>query len=84
MIKVNLKGLRPLLESKKWRKIKNRPGFETTEFEYKCHDWKKPRRFVAVREVIISEVEGETLFDLTKVQIMPYWCLQISGFKWQC
>lgn len=73
MIKVNLKGLRPLLESKKWRKVRNRPGFETAEFEYKCHDWKKPRRFVAVREVIISEVEGETLFDLTKIQY-NYFC----------
>lgn len=73
MIKVKLKELKSLLESKKWRKIANRPGFESTEFEYKCKGWKKARRFVAVREATISEVEGDLLFDLTKVQY-DYFC----------
>jgi len=40
LIKVKLKGLGILLESKKWRKIPNRPGFESTEFEFKCRGWK--------------------------------------------
>ena len=48
LIKVKLKGR---LQSKKWRKIRNRPGFESTEFEFKCRGWKKARRFVAIREV---------------------------------
>ena len=73
MIKVKLKELKSLLESKNWRKIANRPGFESTEFEYKCKGWKKARRFVAVREATISEVEGDLLFDLTKVQY-DYFC----------
>ena len=73
LIKVKLKGLEILLESKKWRKVANRPGFESTEFEFKCRGWKKARRFVAVREVIISEVKGDLLFDLTKVQY-DYFC----------
>ena len=73
MIKVKLKELKSLLESKSWRKIANRPGFESTEFEYKCKGWKKARRFVAVREATISEVEGDLLFDLTKVQY-DYFC----------
>ena len=57
-IKVKLKGLRILLESKKWRKIRNRPGFESTEFEFKCRGWKKAR-FVAVREIILSDLKDK-------------------------
>ena len=73
LIKVKLKGLEALLKNKKWRKIANRPGFESTEFEFKCGDWKKARRFVAIREVILSEVEGNLLFNLTQVQY-DYFC----------
>ena len=73
MIKVKLKGLAKLLGSKKWRKIPRRPGFESTEFEYRCSGWKNPRRFVAIREVILSEVEGNLLFDLAEVQY-NYFC----------
>ncbi len=63
-----------LLESKKWRKIANRPGFDSTEFEFKCRGWKKTCRFVAVREVIIREIEGEDLLsDLTKIHY-DYFC----------
>jgi len=49
IIKVKLKGLEKLLERQKWRKVKNCPGIESTEFEFKCSDWKRPRRFVAIR-----------------------------------
>ena len=41
LIKVKLKGLEILLKNQKWRKIANRPGFESTEFEFKCRGWKK-------------------------------------------
>jgi hypothetical protein len=73
MIKVKLRGLETLLKSKEWRKIANRPGFESTEFEFKCGDWKKARRFVAIREIITSEAEMGLLFDLTTVQY-EYFC----------
>ena len=34
------------------------PGFETTEFEYRCDDWSVARRFVAVRKLIRIVTEG--------------------------
>jgi len=58
-IKVNMKGLVALLEKQKWKKIRNQPGFESTEFEYQCKGWNKPRRFVAVRQLIEYEIEEE-------------------------
>ncbi|MCD6307079.1 MAG: IS1380 family transposase [Deltaproteobacteria bacterium] len=73
MIKVKLRGLERLLESKEWRKVKNRPGFESAEFEFKCSDWEKARRFVAIREVITCEAEEDLLFDLSKVEY-AYFC----------
>ena len=55
LIKVKLKGLTSLLEAQKWRKAKNKPDMDTTEFEYKCSGWKQPRKFIAIRK--ISEIE---------------------------
>jgi len=60
--------LEKLLQSQEWRKVKDGPGFENTEFEFKCSDWERPRRFVAIREVITSEAEEDFLFDLSKVE----------------
>jgi len=73
MIKVKLRGLEKLLQNQQWRKVKNRPGFESAEFEFKCSDWKKARRFVAIREVITSEAEEDLLFELFKVEY-AYFC----------
>lgn len=58
LIKVKMKGLTNLLSGKKWKKIRNADGFESTEFEYQCSGWSKPRRFVAVRELIGIKTEG--------------------------
>ena len=84
IIKVKLKGLEKLLERQQWRKVKNRPGFESTEFEFKCSDWKRPRRFVAIREVIINEPEEDALFECSKIQY-DYFCyvsnLNLSPWK---
>ena len=52
-----MRGLTDLLEKQEWKKIRNQPGFEAAEFEYKCKDWNKSRRFKAVRQIIESEVE---------------------------
>ena len=49
LIKVKLKGLVELLEGKKWTAVSGHPDWEQCEFEYACKDWKKARRFVAVR-----------------------------------
>lgn len=72
MIKVKMKGLIRLLETKTWRKIKNRPGYEKTEFSYKCAEWKKKRRFVAVRQ--ITEYESDALmFPAPEIEY-KYFC----------
>jgi hypothetical protein len=49
LIKVKLKGLVELLKGKKWTAVSGHPDWEQCEFYYACKDWKKARRFVAVR-----------------------------------
>jgi hypothetical protein len=63
LIKVKMKNLSSLLMQQSWRKAKNKPGIETTEFMYRCHDWKKARRFVAIRVLAENETEN-VLFPL--------------------
>jgi hypothetical protein len=63
-IKVKMKGLVALLEKQNWKKIRNQLGFESNEFEYQCKGWNKPRRFVAVRQVIEYEIEEKMLLVL--------------------
>ena len=72
LIKVKMRGLTQLLEVQKWHKVKNKPGFEKTEFTYKCANWKRPRRFVAVRQVTESESDG-LLFNIPKTEY-DYFC----------
>ena len=72
MIKVRMRGLKTLLEQQKWRKIKNRPGIESTEFKYKCGGWKRERRFVAIRQITYSESE-DSLFPEPKIEY-DYFC----------
>lgn len=72
LVKVNLKGLVALLEIQKWQKIKNKPQFEKTEFSYKCTGWKRPRRFIAVRQVTLYDSE-DALFAIPKVEY-KYFC----------
>jgi len=58
LIKVKMKGLETLMSGKKWRKVRNKPGFEVTEFFYQCSDWPHPRRFVAVRVPVEVKTDG--------------------------
>ena len=58
LIKVKMKGLVTLLSGKKWRKVRNKPGFEVTEFFYQCSGWLHPRRFVAVRVLVEVKTDG--------------------------
>lgn len=72
LVKVTMKGLVILLEKQKWQKVKNKPGFEKTQFTYKCTDWVKERRFVAIRRV--KEYESDdVLFDIPKIEY-DYFC----------
>ncbi len=49
LVKVKMKGLLGLLEQQKWTPIIKQPGWEQAEFSYSCGEWKRDRRFVAVR-----------------------------------
>lgn len=52
LIKVKLKGLNSLLESRRdWQPIAGNPSQESCSFNHKCGSWKKERRFVAIRTV---------------------------------
>lgn len=73
IIKVKLKGLKKLLGIQKWRKIANKPGFESTVFKFKCVGWKRARCFIAIRQVILIEDAKDLLFNLPKVQY-EYFC----------
>lgn len=71
LIKVKLKNLNALLERQIWKAIdsKNLPGWEQTEFEYKCITWSKSRKFVAVRQLVGIE---KGLIELRKYQSFCY------------
>ena len=80
LIKVNMKGLILLLEKQSWHKIKNRPGYESTQFDYKCSDWKRLRTFVAIRNVTEIELE-EDLFGIPKPKIEYEYFCYVSNLK---
>ena len=66
LIKVKLKNLHKLLIPQDWQPVANRPGWECCEFQHRCGDWHRSRRFVAVRQIKIKEgkteiVQGELL-----------------------
>jgi hypothetical protein len=58
LFKVSLRGLAKLLMAQAWRPLRRRPGWEGTEFEYACQDWKRARRFVALRRLVREDSEG--------------------------
>ncbi len=53
-----MKNLITLLSGQTWRKVKNRPGCESAEFEYQCSGRKRPGRFAPVRKLIEVITEG--------------------------
>ena len=70
LIKVKMKNLNTLLSGQAWKKVKNMPGFESTEFEYQCTEWEKPRRFKAVRTIDEIITEGVP----SPVYVYRYFC----------
>jgi hypothetical protein len=71
LFKVSFKGLVNLLMDQSWRPLRRRPGWEGAEFEYRCHDWKRARRFVAVRRLVQENTEG-LLFPQLKYEFFCY------------
>jgi hypothetical protein len=78
LIKVSFKGLTTLLEQQIWRKIPNKPGYESTEFKYKCSGWSRLRTFVAVRKV--TEIETDDILFGSKKYEYDYFCY-VSNLK---
>ena len=39
LIKAKLKGMKSLLETKQWTKVKGKYGWESTEFAHQCRTW---------------------------------------------
>ena len=71
LVKVKMKNLASLLMQQSWAKPKNKPGIETTEFIYRCHGWKKARRFVAIRVLVKNETEN-VLFPMPHYEFFCY------------
>lgn len=73
LIKVKLKGLHNLLLKQLWTPAEGHSGFWMCEFSYQCDDWKKARRFKAVRW--IDNYKKETFFDRVEwVPVYKYAC----------
>ena len=64
LIKVKMRGLYDLLEKQTWRKIGNRPGWESAKFVRKCGGWERERVFLAVRRLADVEYDGGELFNM--------------------
>jgi len=81
LIKVKMKNLATLLMEQSWRKAKNKPGVETTEFMHQCHGWTRARRFVAVRILVDTETKGR-LFPLPHYEFVCY-VTNLSCTPWE-
>lgn len=65
LVKAKLKNMIQLLSSgeRTWRKVRNSDEFDSTVFMYRCQDWSKARKFVALRKV--KYIDNSGLFPLT-------------------
>jgi len=77
LIKVKMKGLTGLLEEQSWRKVKGKPGYESTKFEYQCEGWRRPRTFVAIRYLTDIKVEKDALFE-SEEYVYDYFCYVLN------
>lgn len=83
LIKVKMKNLDKLLESKEWTSLNNHPGSSTCEFWYKCKDWSKRRRFKAIRTIVrYEEKEFFGKMELTPVYCYACYCTDLDGDAW--
>lgn len=51
LIKVKLKNLKALLDTRDWQILKSNPNVAICEFEYKSNGWKKSRKLKAIRTI---------------------------------
>lgn len=68
LIKVKLKNLNQVLAGQQWHPVPKMPGWDGTEFHYRCATWATSRKFVAVRKQVgISD-------DMFRTPIYEYFC----------
>ena len=77
LVKVKLKNLKKLLESKTWEPIKGKKDIDICEFTYKGHGWSKSRTLKAIRSVK-EYVEVEYLGEKSIVPVYQYSCYTSS------
>ena len=70
LIKVKMKNLAKLLMRQNWTKLKGKAGMESAEFQYKCYNWQKARKFVAIRKLV--NIEMTTLFPVPEYEFFCY------------
>ena len=58
LIKVKLKNLTVRLTEQSWTAIKSQSDWEQCEFQYRCGEWSRSCRFVAVRMKLPKKVIG--------------------------
>ena len=73
LVKVKLKNLKKLLESKTWEPIKGKKDIDICEFTYKAHGWSKSRTLKAIRSVK-EYAEVEYLGEKSIVPVYQYAC----------
>jgi hypothetical protein len=73
LVKVKLKNLKKLLESKTWEPIKGKKDIDICEFTYKAHGWSKSRTLKGIRSVK-EYVEVEYLGEKSIVPVYQYSC----------
>ena len=73
LVKVKLKNLQKLLESKTWVAVKGIKDVATCEFTYKAQGWSKPRALKAIRS-IKEYAEVEYLGEKQIVPVYQYSC----------
>ena len=77
LIKVKLKNLEDLLSSKDWKPVSRQDGWESCEFFFACRNWKKARRFVAVRQEK-KEEKHAVQPKLPEMKAYDYFCYVVS------
>ena len=77
LVKVKLKNLEKLLQSKTWEPIKGKEDVAICAFTYKAHGWSKSRTLKAIRSVK-EYVEVEYLGEKSIVPVYQYSCYTSS------
>ena len=77
LISGKFKGMKPLLETKQWIKIKGIHDWGSTEFTHQNGTWSRSRNFVAVRqEKEIDAKDADTLFEIKEYD---HFCYVLTG-----